>query len=67
MVSREMNIPQSAIQPFEPLGVPTLSPMEPPVAEWGSGFTKTGWTPGPDEGGGIYAPYIPLTTSKLVG
>jgi len=29
-----MNIPQSAIAPFEPHGIPTLSPIEPPVHNW---------------------------------
>jgi len=62
-----MNIPLSAITPFNPFGIPKLSPIEPPVPGWGSGLTNTGWTPGPNEGGMIYAPYIPLTISKLVG
>ena len=29
-----MNIPKSAIAPFEPLGIPVLNTMEPPLHDW---------------------------------
>ena len=81
-----MNIPKSAIAPFEPLGIPVLNTMEPPVHDWQEDLIHRirraptrnvwytgvdepkwqkeakshGWTPGPNEGGMIYAPYLPL-------
>jgi hypothetical protein len=69
-----MNIPQSAIASFEPHGIPTLSPMEPPVHNWAEDLvhrirrapTREVWYIGPDDDADLFwVPYIPMTTNKI--